>query len=105
MLEFCERQTEKERQHEYRITQLFSSFSGANARYFKATSTPFTPGRFCTNTQQPARPFSLSTQQPMSMALMFQSQNTDFARSMESLYTKDPYQSVNSPPNHINKFE
>ena len=58
-------------------------------------------GQFSTNTQQPARSFSPPAQQPMSIAWMFQGQNTDFVCSIESLHTQDSYQPVNSPPNHM----
>ena len=39
------------------------------------------------------------------MTWMFQGQNNDITRSMESLHTQDPYQSVNSTQSHANKSE
>ena len=86
------------------MIQLFSLFLGANAGT-QTTSTPMVAVKFSTNTQQPARPFSSLTQQLIPMAWMFQGQNNDITRSMESLHTQDPYQPVNSTQSHANKSE
>ena len=60
MLGFPERDGEREMQHDDRMIQLFSLSLGANAGT-QTTSTPMVAVKFCTNTQQPARPFSSLT--------------------------------------------
>ena len=57
---------EIERQYEYRMTQLFCSFFGTNART-QTTLISIMARQFCNSTQKAARPFLLPTQQPMSM--------------------------------------
>ena len=69
MPKFCKREAERERQREYRMTQLFCSFFGANGRTL-TTSTPVIPGQFSANTHQPAKPFLPHNQQPISKACM-----------------------------------
>ena len=72
------------------MIQLFASFMGTNAR--ASNTTP----------QFSVRPISPPTPQRPTMSWMFQGQNSDFQRSMESLLTQDPYQPVNSSPSNVN---
>ena len=95
MLEFRERNGGRETKREYRMIQLFSIFFSANVR-IQITLTPIFAVRFSTNTQQLARPFWSTTQQPISATCMFQGQNNDSACSMEFLFKQDFYQPVNT---------
>ena len=62
-------ENERKRQHEYRMTELFCSFCGANGKT-QTTSTPVMPGQFSTNTHEPARPSLPPNQKPISKACM-----------------------------------